>query len=90
MDYTQLKAALVNEWNKLNSWESQVRRLPQTQMIETLNCMNLNLNNKHSSPDNISNALARQGYVYMREIERLQKINPQMADTIHSEVHYPR
>jgi len=72
----------------MDEWESKVNRLPQIEMIKVYNEMNTNLNMKYSHSSNIINHLSKEGYKYMRKIECLQKLNPEMADRIHQEVHY--
>ena len=87
MEYQKLKDALINVWGRTDEWEKRVCLLSLTEKIKVYNLMNTALNSKVET-FGYNNALAREGFEYFREIERLQKSNPAFADRIHMEVHY--
>lgn len=87
MEYSDLKSLLINAWSRADQWEKRLHQLSQHQIVTTYNIINPALNAKvNIFPSD--NAFAREGWEIFREIERLQKTNPEMADKIHMEVHY--
>ena len=87
MDYQNLKNALINAWDRTDRWEQKVSSLSQNERIKVMNLTNTSLNSKVVTFPH-QNSLAKEGFECFREIERLQKLNPVMADRIHEEVHY--
>lgn len=87
--YSQVKRELMDVWDQLDEWESQIESFDIEMKVEIHNMMNNALNNNtvlYASPSS-SHSWAYKGWELFRRVRAIQKQYPEWSDRIHKEVH---